>query len=72
MTTLPCFNPCFDGSVARGAYSDWLMYSSQCFNPCFDGSVARGVGAVNASVTILNCFNPCFDGSVARGSFRLF
>ena len=36
------FNPCFDGSVARGLISaaKYLLCSS--FNPCFDGSVARG------------------------------
>ena len=63
------FNPCFDGSVARGlqdlccAGRQWLG-----FNPCFDGSVARG----SLRHRMMRCantmgFNPCFDGSVARG-----
>ena len=35
------FNPCFDGSVARGELSIYEMFSAHGFNPCFDGSVAR-------------------------------
>ena len=37
------FNPCFDGSVARGRSSQPLGAGVLAsFNPCFDGSVARG------------------------------
>ena len=37
------FNPCFDGSVARGNDPFKVMYNLiPGFNPCFDGSVARG------------------------------
>ena len=39
------FNPCFDGSVARGVTRASRISSRACFNPCFDGSVARGVYA---------------------------
>ena len=61
------FNPCFDGSVARG----WTTrrccgWKSRCFNPCFDGSVARGTQS-ECVCSISQGFNPCFDGSVARG-----
>ena len=37
-----CFNPCFDGSVARGPDAPRPFGCSTRFNPCFDGSVARG------------------------------
>ena len=37
------FNPCFDGSVARGEIRNVLEVAlEKRFNPCFDGSVARG------------------------------
>ena len=36
------FNPCFDGSVARGSWPSSRARRSAGFNPCFDGSVARG------------------------------
>ena len=37
------FNPCFDGSVARGVpIQSRPGRSIRGFNPCFDGSVARG------------------------------
>ena len=37
-----CFNPCFDGSVARAFVGTWAHgRPSFGFNPCFDGSVAR-------------------------------
>ena len=37
------FNPCFDGSVARGrTVRPWRCSLKIGFNPCFDGSVARG------------------------------
>ena len=37
-----CFNPCFDGSVARVYCAVTLAAGYRfCFNPCFDGSVAR-------------------------------
>ena len=66
------FNPCFDGSVARG---ERLMLSRRkplkCFNPCFDGSVARGkLNAISSIHRQEPSFNPCFDGSVARGRSR--
>ena len=69
MSSQLCFNPCFDGSVARG---NCIRQCKLCimpgFNPCFDGSVARGI----CSMRLIGChtlgFNPCFDGSVARGS----
>ena len=54
-----CFNPCFDGSVARGrGRSSRLRARRSGFNPCFDGSVARGAGVDEAvrdtySVSIL-------------------
>ena len=60
------FNPCFDGSVARGrgvCFGNWQIC---CFNPCFDGSVARGRNWLKVLTTCIG-FNPCFDGSVARG-----
>ena len=38
---LICFNPCFDGSVARGRSRGFTIGSTRGFNPCFDGSVAR-------------------------------
>ena len=52
------FNPCFDGSVARGMLSFVGLISLLCFNPCFDGSVARGIrggleGALTDQVSIL-------------------
>ena len=37
-----CFNPCFDGSVARGGQQVHCEFAPYGFNPCFDGSVARG------------------------------
>ena len=39
---MACFNPCFDGSVARGLCAGAVRCIGRCFNPCFDGSVARG------------------------------
>ena len=37
------FNPCFDGSVARGRCTGHAFrIAGSSFNPCFDGSVARG------------------------------
>ena len=64
---IQCFNPCFDGSVARGSDSHaYARPRKQGFNPCFDGSVARGSGRRNPKANE-TCFNPCFDGSVARG-----
>ena len=60
-----CFNPCFDGSVARALCTSRIFATVTSFNPCFDGSVAR----VSKRDTLKKrgwCFNPCFDGSVAR------
>ena len=37
------FNPCFDGSVARGDTGVSVTVGPTGFNPCFDGSVARGI-----------------------------
>ena len=53
-----CFNPCFDGSVARGHDFFASVELSRRFNPCFDGSVARGEGCARVwetqtSVSIL-------------------
>ena len=41
-TTRSGFNPCFDGSVARGKEVHVCGDLHLGFNPCFDGSVARG------------------------------
>ena len=63
-----CFNPCFDGSVARGDHcATEVVKAGSGFNPCFDGSVARGKRALDSQLLVELCFNPCFDGSVARG-----
>ena len=35
------FNPCFDGSEARGCMSRPFPDRLVGFNPCFDGSEAR-------------------------------
>ena len=40
---VPSFNPCFDGSVARGPAVLCGGRRDRSFNPCFDGSVARGL-----------------------------
>ena len=60
-----CFNPCFDGSVARVDADSEKNRPSPSFNPCFDGSVARD-GRKRGARALRSGFNPCFDGSVAR------
>ena len=68
MLPFSSFNPCFDGSVARGFVHIDVARSPWSFNPCFDGSVARGFCPARRAPYPLS-FNPCFDGSVARGYF---
>ena len=61
------FNPCFDGSEARGTPILATRGGFRSFNPCFDGSEARACDQLMISPPPTG-FNPCFDGSEARGN----
>ena len=54
-----CFNPCFDGSVARALAGTAMPPETEGFNPCFDGSVARA-GSTSRITTAMILFQSLF------------